>query len=59
MPDGEDLRTLVNALETFLGFGDRLDGRDPEFFDKRRVDHPLDEIVENLLRALFRDRPMF
>ena len=32
MPDGKDLGALVDALETFLGFGNRFNWSDPEFF---------------------------
>src|SRR5260370_28894966 len=36
-PKGENLRALVDALEAFLGFGDRFDRRNPEILDKGRV----------------------
>src|SRR5207302_7759741 len=36
-PDGEDLRALIDALETFLGFGNRFNRGDPEIFDERSV----------------------
>src|SRR5499427_5614249 len=36
-PNGENLRPLVNALETFFGFGDGFDRCDPELFGQRRV----------------------
>ena len=32
-PEGENLRALVDAFETFLGFGDRFDRRNPKIFD--------------------------
>ena len=44
VPDGEDLGTLVDALEAFLGLGDRFDRRDPEFLDKRRVQRDADAL---------------
>src|SRR5216683_7468047 len=43
-PEGEDLRALVDALETFLGFGNGFDGGDPEFFDERRVQRDADAL---------------
>jgi len=55
-PVGEATAVTIRDTWTPRSFAAWLRGR---FFDKRRVDHPLDEIVENLLRALFRDRPMF
>ena len=30
VPDGENLRALVDALESFFGFGDGFDRGDPE-----------------------------
>lgn len=36
-PEGENLRALVDAFETFLGFGDRFDRRNPKIFDEGRV----------------------
>ena len=32
MPNGEDLRALVDAFEAFLGFGDRFNRSYPKFF---------------------------
>src|SRR5713226_10145445 len=43
-PEGEDLRALVDALETFLGFGDRFDGGDPKLFDERSVQGDADAL---------------
>ena len=31
-PDGKNLRTLVDAFETFLGLGNRLNRRNPKHF---------------------------
>ncbi len=43
-PESEDLRALVDALETFLGFGDRFDGGDPKLFDERGVQRDADAL---------------
>src|SRR5438552_1846706 len=43
-PDGQNLRTLINALETFLGFRDRFDRRNPELLDERRVQRDADAL---------------
>ena len=43
-PDGENLGALVDALETFLGFGNRLNRRDPEFLDQRRMQSDSDAL---------------
>jgi len=32
VPDGENLRTLIDAFETFLGLRNRFNRRDPELF---------------------------
>lgn len=37
MPNGENLRALINALEAFLGFRNCFDGSDPEFSRTRGV----------------------
>ena len=55
-PVGAATAVTIRDVWTPPSFSAWLRGR---FFDQRRVAHPLDEIVENLLRALFRDRPMF
>ena len=34
-PDGDDLRALINSLESLFGFGNRFDWRDPEFLRVR------------------------
>src|SRR5216684_2196924 len=44
VPDGENLRALIDALETFLGFGDRFNGRDPELFGRKRVENNADAL---------------
>src|SRR4029079_9595757 len=44
IPDGEYLRTLVDALETFLGFGNRLNRSDPQFLSARRVNRDADAL---------------
>jgi hypothetical protein len=36
-PEGEDLGALVDALETFLGFGNRSDRGDPELLEAKIV----------------------
>src|SRR5438445_13863403 len=43
-PEGENLRALVNAFEPFLGFGNRLDGGNPELFDEGRVQGDADAL---------------
>jgi len=55
-PVGAATAVTIRDVWTPPSLGAWLRGR---LFEKRRVAHPLDEIVENLLRALFRDRPMF
>ncbi len=37
-PNRQDLRTLIDTLEAFLGFGYGLDGCDPKLFGKRGLD---------------------
>jgi len=37
LPDGEDLGTLVDALEAFFGFGDGFNRSDPKFFSAEGV----------------------
>jgi hypothetical protein len=44
VPDGENLRTLIDALETFLGFGNRLNRRDPEFLGGKRMEKNADAL---------------
>ena len=44
VPDGENLRALIDALETFLGFGDRFNGRDPELFGRKRMENNADAL---------------
>src|SRR5712664_799378 len=47
-PDGENLGALVDAFETFLGLGNRLNRRNPKLFRKWRVQgdaHPLPAIL--------------
>src|SRR5260370_41415452 len=44
VPDGENLRTLIDTLETFLGFGNRFNGRDPELFGRKRVENNADAL---------------
>src|SRR6185437_10393173 len=41
-PHGENLRALIDALETLLGFGDGLDGRDPVITCLRGLDGYVD-----------------
>src|SRR5260370_13330083 len=48
VPDGENLRALIDAFETFLGFGNRFNWRDPELFGRKPV-----ESNANALRAIF------
>src|SRR5260370_1931206 len=38
VPDGENLRALIDALETFLGFGNRFNWRDPELLRPQRME---------------------
>src|SRR6266446_3987089 len=47
-PDGENLGALVDAFETFLGLGNRLNRRNPKLFRTWRVQgdaHPLPAIL--------------
>ena len=44
MPDGQDLGALVDALETFLGFGNRFNRSYPEFFGARGVKSDADAL---------------
>src|SRR5580692_12290456 len=44
MPNGENLGALVNALEAFLGFGNRLDRSDPKFHCAGRVKSDADAL---------------
>src|SRR5579862_7904676 len=37
MPNGQDLRTLIDAFEAFFGFGDGFDGGNPKFLSARSV----------------------
>src|SRR6266700_502480 len=43
-PEGENLRALVDAFETFLGFGDRFDRRNPKIFDEGRMQRDADAL---------------
>src|SRR5260370_1089123 len=47
-PESEDLRALVDAFETFLGFRDSFNGRNPELLGARSV-----ESHANALPAIF------
>src|SRR5260370_21177001 len=44
VPDGENLRTLIDALETLLGFGNRFNGRDPELLGRQRMNDHADAL---------------
>ena len=44
MPDGENLGTLVDTLETFLGFGNRFNRSYPEFLCAGRVKRDADAL---------------
>ena len=44
MPDGEDLGTLIDALETFFGFGDGFNRSYPKFFSAGRVKSDADAL---------------
>src|SRR5208283_815897 len=43
-PDRKNLRTLINALEATLGFGNCLDWRDPETFGIRSMEVDADAL---------------
>jgi len=43
-PDGENLGALVDALETFFGFGDGFNGGNPEVFGARSVESHADAL---------------
>jgi len=47
-PESEDLRALVDAFETFFGFRDSFNGRNPELLGARSV-----ESHANALPAIF------
>jgi len=47
-PDGQNLRALVDAFETFFGFGDGFDWGDPELLGARSV-----QGYANALPAIF------
>src|SRR5258708_4826618 len=44
VPDGENLRTLIDALETLLGFGNRFNGRDPELLGRQCMNNQADAL---------------